>query len=377
MKRRFFYFAVSTLALTACTSEGVVEDAVVSHNAIRFENVVNKISRANVDLTTDNLVRFNVFGYYTTPKTDENGDDVISNIAVRVFDDVPVTLDKTLGIWSYTGGDRYWVPGAHYYFYAYSCGSIAKLSNDFGEFSMDMDNGINPSDRVLIIKNYICDNTHQHDLVYASNVGATKDNPWHGIVAQESDNPDVSFQFKHILAKVNATITSKFPSDYTVSVSNISLENIRNKGSYNPNDAGVWQNVIRKNDARNFVYLLDTSKDGVLPITTTSAQNPASTEAAFVIPYHYTTSASDTDETGVTLKFHIQVHNKGELIFEKDMVGKFNPNWKAGYKYTYNVEVSGSSTNLQTIVFTTVTDGEGAVTNWGNGTDDPVINIQN
>lgn len=66
MKRSIFYFALSALALTACTSEDVKNDDVAKRSAIGFENVANKFSRVE-DLTNVSLSQFNVFGYYTTP----------------------------------------------------------------------------------------------------------------------------------------------------------------------------------------------------------------------------------------------------------------------------------------------------------------------
>lgn len=373
MKSKFFLFALSAVALTACTSEDVVNDVATTKNAIGFENVVKKVSRAEDDLTTSNLTHFNVFGYYTTPQN--------PLVAIPVFEDVDVKLDKTEREWYYDK-TRYWIEGGHYYFFAYSCGSVSKIDQDLYKdikFSMDMTNNKAVSDRVLIIHNYICDNSHQHDLIYASNTGATAEDPWHGIVAKGSLNPDVAFQFKHILAKANAKFTSKFPSGYKVTISDISLQNIRNQGTYNPINEGVWQDVIRKNDATNYVYLLNTDDKNVQSITTSSDDEGVETPYAFVIPYQYTTSASDTEETGITLKFKIVVTNKDEIIFEQKMTGKIHPNWQAGYRYTYNVELSGASSKLQAIVFTTAKDEDGndiGVIDWANGTDDPTVTIE-
>ncbi len=379
MKSKYFLFALSAFALTACSSEDVVNDVTTEQNAITFDNVVNKLSRAEGDLTKKNLNHFNVFGYYTTPNN--------PLVAVPVFEDVDVTLKTISNKWEYDV-PRYWVENGHYYFFAYSCGSVSKIDTETYKdisFSMDMKDGIEPSARVLIIQNYLCDYSHQHDLIYASNVGGTEDNPWNGIVASAKGNPDVAFEFKHLLSKVNAQFTSKFPAGYEVSISNVSLQNIRNQGSYNPTGDGAWQNVIRKySEAANWVYLLNTEDKDVEPIVATvdkeGKETSPTTPYAFVIPYLYSTSASDADDPNVYLSFHIQVTNKKEIIFEQDMLGQFHPNWAAGYQYTYNVEVSGGTTHLQPITFTTtVTDQDGnvkdAVMSWANGNDDPTVTI--
>lgn len=132
MVKRFFYLAVGALALTACTSEDVVDDVTTSsRNLIRFENVVNKPSRAATDITTQTLNQFNVFGFYVLPDAPTH--------AYEVFNNVPVTNPGS-GMWGYDDKyARYWVPNANYYFYAYSCGSAA-LKDTYGNFSLDVDN---------------------------------------------------------------------------------------------------------------------------------------------------------------------------------------------------------------------------------------------
>ncbi|MDE6308863.1 MAG: fimbrillin family protein, partial [Muribaculaceae bacterium] len=66
MKKHFFYLAAGAFALTACTSEDVIDDVQTTRNPIQFENVVNKMTRAT-DLNTSNFKQFNVFGFYTVP----------------------------------------------------------------------------------------------------------------------------------------------------------------------------------------------------------------------------------------------------------------------------------------------------------------------
>ncbi len=354
MKKKFFYLAASALALTACTSENVVDDAVLTSNAIGFENVVNKSTRA--DLTKDNLELFQVYGYYVTPSENK--------IAVPVFQNVPVRWNKTRLAWEYDGQTRYWLEGEKYYFYAYSCGSVAKLDKKYGSFDMNMDNGVRVEDRVLKINGYLCDNTHQHDLIFATNTGATETDKFVGITGKLKDNDKVSLQFNHILSKVRAQFTSQFPADYTVKVSEVRIGNIYNQGDYHPFATEGWINVKRLSDKAQ-VDLATTTKvispEGEIDaqyITTSSATDPVKTGYAYVIPKTY-----GTDDT-VTLAFHIVVENKGEVIFSKDMYGTFNPNWDPGYTYVYDVKLDGNAANLEPIVFTTVTDGDGAVVDW-------------
>lgn len=366
MKGKFFYLAVGALALSACTSEDVVDDAVLNNNAIGFENVVNKISRA--DLTTGSLEKFHVFGFYVTPDA--------NNKAVELFHDVPVTLDKTNATWSYEGQIRYWVPDMKYYFYAYSCGNISKLNDSYGTFTMDMSDNIQPSARVLKINRYLCDHTHQHDLIYTQSKGTTEAEGWSGILGKDKGNEKVAFQFRHILSKVKAQFTSLFPEDYTVKVSDVKIVNIRNVGDYNPNDVNGWQNVSRKKDAQGNDELafvaLETKIDENNYVSTDAKTGtaPAKTGEAYVIPYTYNGQEEDGSSTYVNLTFHIQVENKGVIVFTKDIIGKFDPSWTAGCTYIYNINLDGEGSDLEKIEFTTTTlDENGSVISWGSPTE--------
>lgn len=365
MKRNLFYFAASALVLAGCTSENVVEDVAKKNNAICFENVVNKVTRVD-DITGDNLKQFNVFGFYVNPNDEFS--------AYEIFDDVLVTRD---GLdWSYTdeegNGLRYWLTGNKYYFYAYNCGNAEKLSSQYGTFSLDMDNSkeLTAKERVLIINKYICDHTHQHDLIYASNVGGSN---YEGIQALESGNAAVALQFRHILSKVNAKFTSKFPEEYKVFIKNVSFQNIRNVGNYHP--VTGWQEVKRESEMP-YINLSTTTTDEEGKPTNISIVNgtdklgrqlSATTDTGVVIPWGYQgDSAEEGVDNKVYLTFDIEVTNQGKTVLTRSLKAILNPTWLPGYFYTYNIELSGSSTNMDAIIFTTATDEGGRVINWEN-----------
>ncbi len=373
MKSKIFYFAVGALALSACTSENVLEDVAKEQNVISFQNVVNKTNRAE-DITADNLKQFNVFGFYVNPSDNFS--------AYEIFDDVLVKRD---GLdWSYEeslGELRYWLSGNKYYFYAYNCGNAEKLSNEFGTFSLDMDNTkeLTAKERVLIINNYRCDHAHQHDLIYASNVGGSN---YEGIQALESGNAEVALQFRHILSKVNARFTSKFPTEYKVFIKNVSLQNIRNRGNYHP--VTGWQEVKRVGEMPYInLSTAATDEDGkatnisiVNGVDDKNRQLAATTDTGFVIPWGYQGdgSTAEGEDNKVYLTFDIEVTNQGKTVLTRSLKAILNPTWLAGYFYTYNIELSGSSTNMDAIVFTTATDEGGRVIDWTN--EDIVVGIE-
>ncbi len=350
MKKISFFIAVSALALTACTSEKIIDDAVMDSKAINFSSVVNKHSKAT-DLTTSNLDHFSVFGYYTLPGDEQTASTVFYN----------ETVSTTNGVeWTYAGEKRYWIPGARYYFFAYNCGNVAKLGSAYGSFEMNTTDKMPSNERVMKILNYVCDNSHQHDLIFASSTG---DN-YAGIEGKEGNNSTVAFTFKHLLSKVKFNFKSTFPTEYTVVVENVSIRDIRNIGSHSPLTEGSgWFNLTRglNNDEHPSINMVKTSTtivDGkpvtdnvTLETTNTGDSNTnhgIDTDFIYVLPYDYYTATEE-----IYAYFDLYVYNKGQEVFnKKGMNGKFSPSWNPGYAYTYNIDLNGEAANLNTIEFT-------------------------
>lgn len=380
MKKQLFLLAAGAIALTACTSEEVLDDlSTSSRNAIQFENVVNKMTRVT-DLNTANFRQFHVFGFYTVPKQEslENLEEQENqkNHANQVFYNVPVTNDGS-GKWKYADEDmRYWIPNANYYFYAYSCGSAKLGEGKFGDYQMNMSNEpdsegkvIPPSERALEIDDYLCDFTHQHDLIVASNTG--KD--FGGIKGQESGlNSDVPLEFKHILTKLKARFTSQFSPEYTVVIKNVSVRNIYNFGDYHFTKG--WSGINKKDEEAPLVYLLNTNGDGPEGMTNddklkitdaaisvqnkkitidenTEVQESVETNTAYVIPFDY-----ENKYGGVYLYLDIDLMLGTDLVMSKTLTATFYPDWKEGYSYVYNIELSAKDLELGTIGFSTTVD---------------------
>lgn len=380
MKKSFFYLAAGALALTACTSEEVLDESSVHSNAIGFENVVSKQTRAT-EITNGTFNTFGVFGYYAF-ETEANPDP---DHGILVFNNETVNRSETNPTeWTYNTL-RYWVPEATYYFYAYSCGGI-KLGKDYGSFSMDVTQPTKES-RAFKITNYICDNTHQHDLLFDKNEGLKK-----------TSNSTVQFQFKHILTKIDAKFFSDFAPEYTIEISNVQISNIRNRGDYNSFEE-KWTNQARVNtinpadeNPTPYVMLLDTYTDengtehpktivarkgGTLtPAVGSTDETPVtvedeepSTDIAFVMPYTYI-----DDKKVVTISFTATIKKDGETVLSRNMSGTWKPTWLIGYQYTYNIKIGGSTAGLDAIIFQTDAI---AIDNWENGTDNGALNDPN
>lgn len=338
MKKSILFIAAGALALSACTSSEVIEEGVQS-NAIGFQQVVGKESRALTSGESGNFNKFYVYSYYTQPDATNN--------PVSVFDGEEVTLNN--GAWGYEN-TRYWVPGATYRFYAYSCQNATPENAEAG---LNLEGGTKEQ-RALKITGYT---THSHhDLVFATNDG--------GIVGEEKEkgNSKVALTFKHILTKINVVFDSEFAPGYDIEVSNVSVQNIYDKANYNPYGTPTWSSATRTStDATNptkIALALLTGKNiasAADPTDAASVEVEAITEDGYVIPHEYSTSL-------VKLVFTINVKQGNDVMFSRTLTGQWSPNWDEGKAYTYNVKINGTAAELDPIVFETsqVIDGWGA-----------------
>ena len=339
MKKHLFFLAAGALAITACTSENVVDDVVSSRNEIKFTNVVNKHTRAVEDLTSGTLRKFNVFGFYTK--------DTDPNTAHEVFTELLVYDNEGNRQWEYDGPKQYWIPGATYYFYAYSCGSRVH-HGEYGMFNLNMSNenlGMPADERLFKIDDFLCDNIHQHDLLYAVS------DP---ITASEGTNSDVSFQFRHILSKIKAKFTHNLSSEYTVVIKDVAVTNICNEASFDSQSG--WKDAVRKNGSP-FVSLLDTD-DTINPSDPISIKfgESAQTEEAYVIPCKY-------DDRDVYITFTVEVYYDTDLVVSKGLSAAFQPQWEEGHAYLYNISIDPSDLQLSEIKFTVST----SISAWEDG----------
>ncbi|MDE5791002.1 MAG: fimbrillin family protein [Muribaculaceae bacterium] len=355
MNKHLFYLAMgAAVALSACTSEEEV-DVSPQSNSIGFENSVMKPTRADAqegDLTSDNLDKFMVYGFYTK-------DGQVAN-PIQVFGGDAVT--KQNGAWTYSG-TRFWVPDATYSFFAYSCADVA-LDNSYGTVGLDL-NATGP-DRQLIISNYRCDARHNHDLVYAQNkeikaLPKTASNP--------NPNPNVSFKFSHILTKIDAVFTSEFANDYDIVIKDVKIINFRNVGTFSQT-RGWGSSAVRNFDLENNItmQLKFPTQDGYgVANASQKVSDKPKTKYAYVIPYKY-------NSADVQLEFTIEIykgknHTTDNLVMSRNMVGHWSPQWEQGYYYTYNITLTGTVANLQPIVFEVANDMNGWTPSTSTATD--------
>lgn len=326
MKKQHLLLALGLAALTACTSEEIVQVGEQS-NVIGFQNVINKNTRAvEGDLDQSSFNKFLVYGYYTKEGM---------STPVQIFNGVEVnkenyTVDgKEKSRWTYNGV-RYWIPKCTYYFYGYSCGDIA-LATGKGTPLLTLTNQSTEDGRALSILQYKCDGAHQHDLVTAES-GI--------IIAKEKDNPAVSLPFTHALCKIKAAFTTDFPKEYKVVVSNVRLTAFFNYGDYNVGTQ-TWTDH-KFDDAAVTNMKLDEDNH-----TVTNDGKSIETSEIFLIPKIYTNTEF------AKIHFTIEVFKDDNLILQRDINGTWSPHWELGRIYKYNINISGSEAGIEPIVFAT------------------------
>lgn len=341
MKKTLFMLAVASLAMTACTNTEEVEQGFAqTSKQIGFVSHVNKNTRA---LVNDNFKQFSVFGSYTTQT---------NKTPIQVFNGT-VVKKGTDNNWSYTDGARYWIENANYNFYAYSKGNgtteNVRLDLETGKFSL---------------VNYIVNNDNQKDLVFASAIATGK----------SEKNEKVAFDFKHILSKIQFNFISDFPKGYTLTVDQVELKNMRDRGDFElSGDEFQWRNVVRttgeeevaeNNMTQINIPFKTAAISGALGDSGKEDETPVLSEATadiYVLPYVY-------EKSNVRIYFQVTIKNaNGIQVSQKRNFGAFTPTWLKGTAYKYNVKLTGAEAGLEKIEFTTATDMN--LDGWEQGND--------
>lgn len=323
---------ISTLLLSAgllafaagCTSSEIIDEGAPElRGAISFGTTnVSKPSRAAVQGTVgnSNFDEFYVYGSYTNSQ--------VGRINVFTGEKTVKTVDEqNKAVWSYEGGDRYWLPGSVYTFRAFSCGNSGAIDATTGK-----PGNARLVDGELDITGYTVHT--DHDLIYA------KSGSYTGL---ESNNPIVPLEFKHILTRLKFSFTCKTPgNDYVIDVKDIKLNGLYNKADYSGANE-MWTNHSENTTA--------------VPLSATETEIPSdkALECApiFVIPNAY---VQVDDKNPVQLIFTMVVsHMKGtekEPLLTRTVSASWVPNWEQGKSLNNVVNIEfANATGLEPIKF--------------------------
>lgn len=316
MKNRLILLGVAVAALTSCAKEEVTD--VAQNRAIRFSQFVNNNTRSVVEVETDNLTQYYVFG--------ESG-ETKGTYGTKNFDNELHTTPY------------YWIAGKYYSFGAYANGNGGKIENAT----------FNANDGKLTFSNYtVTDDTK--DLVAA----VTKPSG----PATGNNDPTVSLTFKHLLSQVKFTFKTTDATSYTLAISDLKLHAAKT-GTCEYNGTAVWTSNHNDTEIYKYDNITDVSKDDY------------EAQSKLVIPQ------KGTDQLKVTFTAQItgaglneQANFETTLEVPANIAGTDSEanTWMPGYRYNYTATINADDIkeDLNKIEFNVTVD------DWENATEQPI-----
>lgn len=307
------------LGSVSCTNE-LPDGAGQGDAAISFRTPA--VTRAAVEGSFQSGDAFSVWGWYTS-----------TNDSKQPFNNIPVTNSN--GTWSYTGGDRYWVLGATYDFYAVypATGITASCMQDGTLTVTDFDASKTGAEAV--------------DLMTARKTG---------IQADESTVANaVALEFGHELAKVSVVLRTD--PGVTATLNSASLYGMALEGSFSRdlknggNAAWDLNNAVTSDDTpfkvSNISFTGNESKDIIGPL--------------LLIPQPV---------SGLKLFINL-TRNGNEEVTETIDLGTSITRWAAGQTYRYVLTVKVDAITFSDFTVPEWEDGNtlGGDINISGGTD--------
>lgn len=284
------------VAMVSCTS--TVSEPNTSQTPIQFGT---SVSRAAVNSASD-MTAFSVWGGYDN---------------VKLFEGTKV--NNTVSGWTYEGGDRYWVPGKTFNFYAVhpvfpADGPVASVA----------------SDGTISVTNFDCSKTGTEaiDLMTAQNIGIT----------YTGDTPPspVDLKFGHELAKLNFVVKSE---NAVATITEFKVYGVDYIGTLSKKSTtATWTDKTTCQDT-------DTpfSINQEFVFNTTEGWGKNVFGDILLIP--------DNDLTDAFLK--IQYKYSDETTERTSVVGlktALTDKWEAGKNYKYSLTIEGGSLTINVTV---------------------------
>ena len=323
MKKELLFMATAALAISGCTMQEVDDVAATPREPIRFEQFVGKATRAG-DVTTATLTEFKVLG----KKYSSNGQSAGS------FD---ITVTRSGSGWTYSP-TMYWEEGVKYCFAAYNLsdypyGTIMFESNSATDYELNSSlfqlAGTNlPGDVVAAI----CPTA---------------------IEGKASGNSAVSFNFKHILSKVQFTFTSTAGDDAMVVIADAEVQEAQGTSNFTLDNKGaksMWDNY-----SMTGTYPLDDFVEFMLE------DGQSKSYTLYLLPQAQT-------DFQPKLKFRLQ-GSKNEDI-ELDLFNDNVTKWEAGKAYNYKITFAPETVESEKMTF------EVSVDSWGSTDDVDLDNVK-
>ena len=298
--KKLLVSALAIVGLVACSQE----QTLVSKNPASMEFGVaslDKATRVDPSLTTDNLEGFNVWAWM---------DDESGNVLTKE------NVEKVGGVWGYFN-TAYWMPGHNYSFAA-----VAPMDSENWTYNLKgADNG---EDNTIDFTNI--DGTE--DLIYAFATRSTYGEDYDGVV---------ELRFNHLLSKTKFTFVNGFATDnVTVQVTDVKMTAYA-KATYGIKDA-KWSEVSGATAEPLAYGNTEVIKDGDKCVVADERLIiPASADKAYEITYTVTVWQGAKEAYNAT-----KTTTLTGWEFEQ------------GKAYNFVAEITPESLNLDEIEFTVV-----------------------
>lgn len=326
MKKELLFMATAALTISSCTMQEVDDVAATQKEPIQFEQFIGKATRAG-DVTTTTLTEFKVLG----KKYSSNGQSAGS------FD---ITVTKSGSGWTYSP-TMYWEEGVKYCFTAinlteYAYGMIMFESNSATDY------GLNGSLFQLAGTNL------PGDVVAAVCPAA--------IEGKASGNEAVSFNFKHILTKVQVTFVNEL-DELDLMFESAEITQAQGTSNFRWENTGqpTWDNY-----SMTGTYPLDADYPFNLP------NGESKTYTLYLLP-----QAQEDFQPQLNCEY---ISEDSPAIKDGHIaLDLFNDNvtkWEAGKAYNYKITFAPKTVEPEEVQFTVSIDS------WGSADDVDLDNVE-
>lgn len=327
---------VGAVVLTSCAKEEVLTQR--ENLAISFDTYIGKPTKGT-PVTGTSFSPGATFGVYAY----NSGDADFSATSIDSYPKRPLINEKVTKAadkWSYDN-TAYYVANEKISFFAYSP-HVTNAQFSAGKLQYEVSSDLE----------------QQVDLMSATTPPTNL--KWDGNIATAM--PDIQFTFKHALSQIKfAAKTEQNYTDYTLSITNITLRNIKNSGSLALTGTDVeWSEQAGSQNYTTGLNANTIKHDAMVDLTSTG-------DHVFMLVPQTLTDAVFTFKISAVPTTEGTAAGKVEKTRDFDVVVA-SSTWEPCKIYKYNVTLT-LDFDAPAIVF-----GEPSVTDWQNATDEEINN---
>lgn len=289
MKTNLFLLGMAVAAFSSCTNEEVTD--VAQNRAIKFNQFVNNNTRTVVEVKTDNLQNYYVFGKSGNVEGTYDTENFNNELQTTPY---------------------YWIADKYYSFGAYADGNSGKIEGAT----------FNANDGKLTFTNYSVADDDTKDLVAAiQKIKCQSD---------ASKQSVVNLSFKHLLSQVKFTFNTTDAASYILAISDLKLHASKT-GNCEYNGTAVWKSNYNNSDTYVYAKITDVSSD---------TYNP---QSKLVIPQAGTNLLKVTFTATITgAGLNKNADFEATLNVDENIAGTSDANtWMPGYCYNYTATING------------------------------------